>query len=220
MMKALPRCGAAFLGAALLAAIPVIAHAQLQGQGLNSQGLPTGPVVGTPQEKDNRKVPPPPALPGARSPSGEPAPIDRLPSDLSPNEALFDAINRGDIASARDALARGADLHARNVLGMSPTELSVDLGRNDITFLLLSLRGATGRSGGPVQAAAATTGPGLKAEKPAAPAARPVRAAAVAPAPAPRQAPAPAPRQAPPQQYVDAPGTPVPQAGFLGFGGR
>jgi hypothetical protein len=36
-----------------------------------------------------------------------------------------------------------------NVLGMTPLEASVDLGRNDITFLLLSLRGASasGRAG-------------------------------------------------------------------------
>jgi hypothetical protein len=96
---------------------------------------------------------------------------------------------------------------------MSPVELSVDLGRNDITFLLLSMRAATGRPAEPVQAAA--TRPEPKAEKPA-PAAHPIRAAAVAPAPAP----VPAPRQPPPQQYADTPGTPVPQAGFLGFGSR
>ena len=31
--------------------------------------------------------------------------------DLQPTDALFDAINRGDIAAARDALNRGADLN-------------------------------------------------------------------------------------------------------------
>ena len=59
---------------------------------------------------------------------------------MSPNDALFDAINRGDIAAARDALSRGAELDAHNLLGMTPMELSVDLGRNDISFLLLSYR--------------------------------------------------------------------------------
>ena len=47
---------------------------------------------------------------------------------MEPNDALFDAINRGDIAAARDAISRGADLGARNILGMTPMELSVDLG--------------------------------------------------------------------------------------------
>jgi hypothetical protein len=61
---------------------------------------------------------------------------------MEPNDELFDAINRGDIASARDALNRGADLHGRNILGMTPLELSVDLGRNDISFMLLSMRAA------------------------------------------------------------------------------
>ena len=62
---------------------------------------------------------------------------------MSPNDMLFDAINRGDAGDAREALARGADLGAHNVLGMTPVDLSVDLSRNDITFLLLSLRGAS-----------------------------------------------------------------------------
>ena len=84
---------------------------------------------------------PPPALPGASSRGDAVAPATRLPNDMSPNDALFDAINRGDVAAARDALSRGADLEARNMLGMSPMELSVDLGRNDISFLLLSYRG-------------------------------------------------------------------------------
>ena len=60
---------------------------------------------------------------------------------MEPTEALFDAINRGDIGTARDAISRGADLHGHNVLGMTPLELSVDLGRNDISFMLLSMRG-------------------------------------------------------------------------------
>jgi ankyrin repeat protein len=66
---------------------------------------------------------------------------------MPPTDALFDAINRGDIAAARDALNRGADLNGVNVLGMTPMELSVDLGRNDISFLLLSMRGEDGGRG-------------------------------------------------------------------------
>ena len=61
---------------------------------------------------------------------------------MQPTDALFDAINRGDIATARDAISRGADLQGQNILGMTPLELSIDLGRNDISFLLLSMRAA------------------------------------------------------------------------------
>ena len=95
-----------------------------------------------PRTPGRPRRPPPPALPGARVSKEMVAPPDRPPSDLQPNDALFDAINRGDIATARDAISRGADLNARNVLGMTPMELSVDLGRNDISFLLLSMRGS------------------------------------------------------------------------------
>lgn len=87
-------------------------------------------------------VAPPPALPGAASDGAGAAPLTRVPADMEPNDALFDAINRGDVASAREALGRGADLHARNLLGMTPLELSIDLGRNDISFMLLSMRAA------------------------------------------------------------------------------
>ena len=49
--------------------------------------------------------------------------------------------------TARDAISRGADLQGHNILGMTPLELSVDLGRNDISFMLLSMRAADdGRS--------------------------------------------------------------------------
>ena len=52
---------------------------------------------------------------------------------MSPNAALFDAIDRGDLAAARDAVGRGADLGATNAVGQSPIDESVSLGRNDIT---------------------------------------------------------------------------------------
>ena len=92
------------------------------------------------------KIPPPPALPGAAS-TGSPAPANHAPVDMQPTDALFDAINRGDIATARDAISRGAELQGQNILGMTPLELSIDLGRNDISFLLLSMRAADdGRS--------------------------------------------------------------------------
>ena len=194
-----------FVSAAVLFLAVSAAQAQM-APGTNSTGTLTGPVVGTAQPSTHRP-PQPPALPGARTTDNDPAPADRPTADMRPNDALFDSINRGDITSARDAIARGAELNTQNVLGLTPLELSVDLGRNDITFLLLSLRGAApaglpapakeaGKAGSPAHVAART------------PVARPVPVAASRPAPA-----------AAPRQYADTPGTPVPAAGFLGFGG-
>lgn len=87
------------------------------------------------------KEEPPPALPGSRAEATATAPATRPALDMPPTEALFDAINRGDLAAAKDALGRGADLNGHNVLGLSPLDLAIDLGRNEITFVLLSLRG-------------------------------------------------------------------------------
>src|SRR5208283_5105450 len=114
---------------------------------------------------------------------------------------------------ARDAINRGAELDARNVLGLTPIDLSVDLSRNDITMLLLSMRGttSTARTGKPSAHAAAAD---AKSTKPA-------PAAAVRPPP-PRMAAAKPTGAEPPvrRQLVSTdPGTPAPQAGFLGFGG-
>ncbi len=89
------------------------------------------------------KPEPPPSLPGSHARPVPVAPMDKNPSDMNPNEALFDAINRGDTAAARDALSRGADPNAHNVLGLTPIDEAVDLGRNDISFLLLSERANT-----------------------------------------------------------------------------
>jgi ankyrin repeat protein len=59
---------------------------------------------------------------------------------MNPTTALFDAINRGSLNAAKEALNRGADMNARNVLDQTPLDMAIDLNRNDITFLLLSLR--------------------------------------------------------------------------------
>ena len=155
----------------------------------------------------------PDALPGARTNSDRVTPSNRPIAEMSPNDALFDAINRGDIGDARDAITRGAELSTRNVLGLTPIDLSVDLGRNDITMLLLSMRGAP--SAKPVStAAAANSGTG----KPM----KPLPAATVRPVSARMAVTTKAVGSDPPtkRQLVSTdPGTPSPQAGFLGFGG-
>ena len=123
------------LGVAVGMAAPTVARAQL------SSPVPGGIGQRFKQAAPEKPTgPAPDAVPGdkARAPA---APSTHAAGDLPPTDALFDAINRGDIASARDALNRGADLNGENVLGMTPMELSVDLGRNDISFLLLSMRG-------------------------------------------------------------------------------
>ncbi len=151
------------------------------------------------------------ALPGARPGIGA-APADKSTADLAPNDALFDAINRGDIGEAHDAINRGAELSAENVLGMTPLELSVDLSRNDITFMLLSLRGASAGALSAKAAAVAAAG-----TKPAA-AAKPAKLVKVADRPAATKPTIGA--TATPRQYAgsnDA-GQPDPQSGFLGFG--
>ncbi|MGH7102395.1 MAG: hypothetical protein ACREFJ_08355 [Acetobacteraceae bacterium] len=197
-----------------------------------------GPVVGTPSAK-TAPLPPPPGLPGAVHNSGTPAPRAPSESGLSPTAVLFDAINRGDLGAAREAIGRGAQLDAKNVLGMTPLELAVDLDRNDIAFLLLSIEHES-------RAAASSAGASLALSMPPAPAAsaasRAARAqpatppadqsvaallAAAGPVPAPG-APAPgapasktrAARPPPPAAVPLAGGTgsPNPAVGFLGFG--
>jgi hypothetical protein len=201
-MKTPIRLGmAASLALLALAALPSQADAQLiAGPGMMG-GKPQG---AKPLPK------PPPALPGAQPDSDRVTPTEKSAMDLPPTEALFDAINRGDITAARDAISRGAELNGRNLLGMSPMELSVDLGRNNISFLLLSLR-ATDTASRPTKAAAAPPAARKSSQhqqraerRPAAP----VREAAAA-----------APKTAP--LFAGDGGAPIPSAGFLGFdGGR
>jgi ankyrin repeat protein len=105
-------------------------------------------------DKKDTSLPPPPSLPGSHAQPIPVAPARHNVSDMDPTAALFDAINRGDTEAARDALGRGADIEGKNVLGQTPLALSVDLGRNDISFLLLSMRT-------PPDAVAAATPPRL-----------------------------------------------------------
>jgi hypothetical protein len=185
--------------AALVGLTSFAAHAQMDANGIPQSQLPKT------QLRPRQPVEAPSALPGATSSPSAAAP-ERSSTELAPNAALFDAIDRGDIAAARDALGRGAELHAQNVLGQTPIDMSVDLGRNDITFLLLSMRDAAPPAGA---AANAATKPPAKAAHAA------TLLAKAKPVPA-RPAATPAPR---PREYVSTdPGTPVPQMGFLGFG--
>ncbi|ACI52739.1 conserved hypothetical protein [Gluconacetobacter diazotrophicus PA1 5] len=84
-----------------------------------------------------RAAAPPAALPGAVSSEDIGGHAN---GDLNPTAALFDAINRGSLGAAKEALNRGADTEGHNVLGQTPLDMAIDLNRNDITFLLLSLR--------------------------------------------------------------------------------
>ena len=133
----------------LLLALAHPAFAQIGG-GASGAGLPGASRSGGPSgggggdAKPAEKAPEPPAtIPGAQANPDAIIPLEKGAAELAPNEALFDAITRGDMASARDALNRGAQLDAHNVLGQTPTEASIDMNRNDITFLLLSMRGST-----------------------------------------------------------------------------
>ena len=130
---------------------------------------------------------------------------------MEPTEALFDAINRGDASGARDAISRGADLHGQNVLGMTPLELAVDLGRNDISFMLLSMRGADddrhpATAGGKAPAGKAAARQPSQAEAGQQSAGRSRKVAASAPAPAQTA-----------RLFSGDGGAPNPNAGFLGF---
>ncbi len=210
------------LATALLAlTLSTLAHAAMAqgaaglGGGGRSGRDPTG---GAPKSQPQAApTPPPVAVPGAVPRPDSVAPADRGAADLPPTEALFDAINRGDIVSARDAISRGADLDGTNLLGLTPLELSVDLGRNDLSFLLLSLRGTGGGLRGPPPATEASTTPRTPAERrretaEAAAAARQARAQTAADA---RQARGAAPQS--PALFAGNGGAAVPSAGFLGF---
>jgi len=132
--------------------------------GVPSRGNPNGDDDSHPSKEDKPQEPPP-AIPGAQpDENAAVAPADKLAAEMSPNDALFDSISRGDLAAAKDALNRGAQLDAHNVLGQTPIDASIDLDRNDITFLLLSMRPAVG-AGQPEAVAAATPARGRKGGK-------------------------------------------------------
>ena len=194
-----------------LLAMPAMAQSNLSESNIRG-AAPKAP-------RATRSEPPPVAIPGAQSRPDSAAPADRAASDLPPTEALFDAINRGDIATARDAISRGADLDGTNLLGLTPLELSVDLGRNDLSFLLLSLRGggssSSQRNGPPPQEAVA---PPTAADRRRA--AAEARAQERSRAVAARQQVASPPAPRAPTLFAGNGGSAIPAAGFLGFDQR
>jgi hypothetical protein len=184
-------------------------------------GLPFGPAPaqaqfsGPPPSAPQTRRPPPPALPGLAA-RRVPDPIPGDPNaNLQPTAALFDAINRGDLPAARDAVTRGASLEERNVLGLTALDAAVDQGRNDIMFFLLSAR-TTAR--GPAPPAEASLSAAQRAARDRALQAEATRAAQAAArsqgAVAGRVAPAPSQR---PRLFANDGGAPRPEVGFLGF---
>lgn len=89
------------------------------------------------EAKEAKRAAPPAAIPGASQDDDD---NEHSNSDMEPTAALFDAINRGSIGAAKESINRGADLNTRNILGQTPLDMSIDMNRNPITFLLLSLR--------------------------------------------------------------------------------
>ena len=197
--------GMAFAGVlSVVASSAAWAQVNMPGAPVGAGNIATGQHGGRAAEKPALAAPD--AVPGARARQPA-APATRAAGDMQPTDALFDAINRGDMAAARDALNRGADLNGVNILGMTPMELSVDLGRNDISFLLLSMRGEdSGR------------GARLVGRDPTPRASRPVQPVkSVAPVANTQAVPKPL---AKPKLFANDGGTPLPSVGFLGFDSR
>jgi len=125
-------------GAAALLLLPV-------GPAFSQGMLGSGRTTSRSQPEAPREQPP--ALPGVAARRGQ-APIaaETPPASMNPNDALFDGISRGDIATVRDAVARGADVNARNALGLTAVDSAVDQGRPEVMFYVLSIRGMAGNA--------------------------------------------------------------------------
>ena len=188
-------------GACLLP--PAAAQAQMSVGGGGAGGGGANDAAAEEAKAAAAAAAPPPALPGA-VPSDDAAPRGHAALDVNPNAALFDAINRGDLTAAKEALSRGADLQAVNILGQKPLDMAIDLNRNDITFLLLSMRGAGTTDTGTQLASAQTGGDGGVAVSASATRRRsPVQEAADMRA----------------RRLAEDGGAARPDVGFLGFGG-
>ena len=198
--------------AAMLSASPVLAQSANPAQ-LSTPGIKPG--VGAGRTGQNRREPAPPALPGARAEPTQVAPPTKSAAEMPPTEGLFDAINRGDLASAKDAVSRGADINGTNVLGLTPLDLAIDLGRNEISFMLLSLRGGAGYSTARGPTGADPAKPPNRAERMAMDRAERAERTGRGRTSRAVEGPPPAPQTA--RLFVGNGGAPVPQAGFLGF---
>lgn len=124
------------LSTASLLMMPYKAHAQSADEAEAEQDAMNAQKQAE-ARKAARHAAPPSALPGAET---EDEDNSHARVDVNPTAALFDAVNRGSLVGAKEALNRGADINARNVLDQTPLDLAIDLGRNDIMFQLLSLR--------------------------------------------------------------------------------
>jgi hypothetical protein len=199
------RIAATLVLAASLAALPA-AHAQMTGAGAGSPLGMAGPMgsagLHSPQEPQQIA---PPALPGA-SGAGNISAGPVTTTDEDPTKLLFSAINHGDYTQARAAVSRGANLNARNALDETPIEMAVELNRNNITFMLLSVRAEEGAGGQPPQGAAVAT------PVPAAHTPRPTPSRRVMMYHTQQT------RVQPDAALPAQPGIPNPAAGFLGFG--
>jgi ankyrin repeat protein len=142
MTRLLPATLAATALALVLSTAPALAQSLSQKQA-EAEADAQERAKRAEQAKEDAAKAPPAAIPGAVA-TYEAAPAAKNAGEMSPNDALFDAINRGDGAAARDAISRGAQLDAHNVLGQTPLDSAIEANRNDITFLLLSMRGAVG----------------------------------------------------------------------------
>ncbi len=119
--------------------VAVLAGAMLSGVAYGQMPSPGAPGIGPAmQPHAEQQAAPPPALPGAAG-ADQISPNNIAIDNQDPTKVLFSAINHGDYAEARAAVSRGANLRAKNTLDETPIQLSVELGRNDITFMLLSV---------------------------------------------------------------------------------
>lgn len=136
------RSGIYLLAATLFAGVPSVcmpihmAHAQ-DADEAEAEGEAAEAAKKAEARRAAKAAAPPAALPGAESSEEE---HGHASADMNPTDALFDAINRGSLGAAKEALNRGADMTGHNVLGQTPLDMAIDLNRNDITFLLLSMR--------------------------------------------------------------------------------
>ena len=135
------RIGSLHASSQSLCCWPAAARAGAVDAELGGGGPPTRSAASRAPRR--AKVPPPPALPGAASERRQGRAI--LPTTHWTWSRPTRCSTRSTAATSRPRGTRSAaapTCNGHNILGMTPMELSVDLGRNDISFLLLSMRGA------------------------------------------------------------------------------